>query len=494
MAKGYGAATAKTGCFARTSSGSRVVVIPMRLTTTVLGSTIRSVRPASRPTIFISSTIRDFEDLRSSLKFWLEEFGFDVWLSEYNDMEKSPGANTFDACFEAIGKAGFYILLIGDRRGSLYDDVEGVSVTQREYRAAYSAFASEGLPIPILFIRSRTKDLLDAWIKTGKTGPPPFEDAPFVGQFVGEVTKEQETTAAVKGVGPYPLANWLHPFHDLGDIVRALRVALSLRVDVPIQRVLASIEVDLEVSLSQLVRKHRRKFEEGDPIRDQLKKLLLDSGHGEEAVGAALDRYEQDWPFPHHWYLNSVTREVPLDPDGKSPVNLNREQTLRLSIYFVGIAVPEGLWFNSLREAVHTGLLLRYDPRARRFEETELSSAAIELLGVAESYRSRHHMFEQVRDALFEPLRAAHRLKEPTFVLSWEQALVIWGLHQMEVNLYRRAGSIYAYLRGEKESPLPDVLLPTTPLGPEMEEKIRRERAGRVDIREWSKISGFWNQ
>ena len=449
--------------------------------------------PASKPTVFVSSTIHDFRDIRSSLKFWLEEQGVDVWLSEYNDMEKSPGANTFDACFETIREAGFYVLLIGDRRGSLYDSTQGVSVTQQEYRVAYAALAGAGRPIPVLFIRSRVKDMLDGWIKTGRAGPPPFEEAPFAEQFVAEVTKEQATTDAVKGVGPYPLANWLHAFHDFGDIVKALRVILSLRVDVPIQRVLAGIEVDLEVSLSHLVRKHRRKFEEGDPIRDELKKLLLDRGHGEEAVETALGRYEQDWPFPHHWYLNSVTREVPLDPDGKSPVELNREQTTRLSMYFVGIAAPEGLWFNSLREAVNTGLLLRYDPGARRFEETELSLAAIELLGVAESYRWRHRMSEQVRDALFEPLRAANRLKDPTFVLSWEQALIMWGLHQMEVNLYRRAASLYAYLRGEKESPLPDVLLPTTPLGPEEEEKIQRERAGRVDIREWSKISGFWN-
>lgn len=31
-----------------------------------------------KPSIFISSTIFDFKDLRSSLKFWLEEYGFNV--------------------------------------------------------------------------------------------------------------------------------------------------------------------------------------------------------------------------------------------------------------------------------------------------------------------------------------------------------------------------------------------------------------------------------
>lgn len=35
-----------------------------------------------KPKIFVSSTILDFEDLRGSIKFYLEEFGYDVQMSE----------------------------------------------------------------------------------------------------------------------------------------------------------------------------------------------------------------------------------------------------------------------------------------------------------------------------------------------------------------------------------------------------------------------------
>jgi len=41
-----------------------------------------------KPKIFISSTIYDFQDLRSSLKYWLSELGFSVQLSEYSDFEE----------------------------------------------------------------------------------------------------------------------------------------------------------------------------------------------------------------------------------------------------------------------------------------------------------------------------------------------------------------------------------------------------------------------
>ncbi len=56
----------------------------------------------TRPRVFVSSTIRDLEDLRDALKFWLEEMGFEVQMSEHNDFERRPEVTTFEACFEAI--------------------------------------------------------------------------------------------------------------------------------------------------------------------------------------------------------------------------------------------------------------------------------------------------------------------------------------------------------------------------------------------------------
>ena len=445
------------------------------------------------PAVFVSSTIKDVEDLRGALRYWLQEQGFKVWLSEYNDMEKSPGANALDACFDTIRQADFYVLLIGDRRGSLYDSKEGVSVTQQEYRVAYEAFARQGHPIPVLFVRSAVKRLLEGWANSGAGGGPPFEDAPFVQRFIAEVTREQETTGALRGIGPYPLANWLHEFRDFGAISDALAVALSLRADVPVQRLLASIEVDLEFSLSALVGKHHYKFERGNPMREQLKHVLLRTGLGEEGIDRALDSVEVDWPFPHHWYLDSVTREVILDPDDMSPVELNREQTTRLSMYSVGFALPDNFSFNSVREAVHSGLLLRYDPEQRRFAETDLSLASIELLRAAEGYKGKYEMAQPVIEALMGPLATSNRLKQPRFSLSWWHAVIIWAMHHAEANLYRHAASLYAHLRGSKDSPLAESLLPGTPLGEEMEGRIQRERPSRVDIREWSKIPQFWN-
>ena len=48
-----------------------------------------------KPKIFISSTIYDFQDLRSALKYWLDENGFETQLSEYNDFLKDVTLNSY---------------------------------------------------------------------------------------------------------------------------------------------------------------------------------------------------------------------------------------------------------------------------------------------------------------------------------------------------------------------------------------------------------------
>ena len=56
----------------------------------------------SRPRVFVSSTIVEFGDLRDALKYWLEEMGFEVQLSEHNDFDRKPEEGTFEACFSNI--------------------------------------------------------------------------------------------------------------------------------------------------------------------------------------------------------------------------------------------------------------------------------------------------------------------------------------------------------------------------------------------------------
>ena len=72
--------------------------------------------------IFISSTIYDFKDLRSSLKYWLNELGYEVFLSEKSDFPRDASKNTYESCLDTIEKCVWFILFIGNRVGGTLID------------------------------------------------------------------------------------------------------------------------------------------------------------------------------------------------------------------------------------------------------------------------------------------------------------------------------------------------------------------------------------
>src|SRR6202041_2404207 len=110
-----------------------------------------------RPTIFISSTIYDFRDMRSAIKEHLESNGCRVLASEFNDFTKPLDKHSYEACLAAIEQADFFLLLIGTRVGGWYDKTKRVSITQQEYRTAYSLAKSDRLRL-LSFVRAEVWD------------------------------------------------------------------------------------------------------------------------------------------------------------------------------------------------------------------------------------------------------------------------------------------------------------------------------------------------
>lgn len=193
------------------------------------------------PTIFVSSTIRDFTDLRSALKFHLEGFGFHVQMSEFADFDKPLDRNSYEACFEAIRKAQLFVLLIGGRRGGWYDQDGRISITQAEYRAAYEEARGGRLQLAI-FVRRTIWDQLevlprgairdaDTQARVGEQ----IDDYEHLRSFVDEVRRAREMRAAVGSGGVLPARNWVHTFSGFHDLVDVLRIALSLKTELSAQ-------------------------------------------------------------------------------------------------------------------------------------------------------------------------------------------------------------------------------------------------------------------
>ncbi|MGD0142023.1 MAG: DUF4062 domain-containing protein [Rhizomicrobium sp.] len=191
-----------------------------------------------KPTFFLSSTIFDFQDLRSAIKYTLEQRGCLVLASEFNDFRKPLDRHSYEACLESIKQADYFILLIGSRVGGWYDEPGRISITQQEYRAAYE-LQREGKIQILTFVRSdvwqfredqkalqrhlKDIDLNTAAKKIAAYPNKHAEDAEFTIRFIEEVGRNRETAAAVRHEGALPTGNWLHAFHDFRDVANVLQ-------------------------------------------------------------------------------------------------------------------------------------------------------------------------------------------------------------------------------------------------------------------------------
>src|SRR5436305_13993140 len=85
-----------------------------------------SVR-ARVPKIFISSTVRDLRDLRSAIKYWLEQYGFEVLASEWPDFAHPLDREAIAAALAPIELSDYYLLIVVYRVG-LVLPVDGLVV------------------------------------------------------------------------------------------------------------------------------------------------------------------------------------------------------------------------------------------------------------------------------------------------------------------------------------------------------------------------------
>jgi len=194
---------------------------------------------SKRPTFFLSSTIFDFKDLRSAIKYALEARGCEVLASEFNDFTVDSSSHSYEACLTNIAKADYFVLLIGTRVGGWFDKRNRISITQQEFREAYRLHREGKLRI-VTLVRAEvwqakddrkalakhlaTLKLTDEQRAAIKSFPSNFmEDADFIGKLLLEVGRNLETTEAVETGGEKPSGNWIYPFSTFKEIEDVLQ-------------------------------------------------------------------------------------------------------------------------------------------------------------------------------------------------------------------------------------------------------------------------------
>jgi hypothetical protein len=214
------------------------------------------------PRIFISSTIFDFKDLRSALKFYLESYGYTVLASEFNDFEKPLSLHSYDACLQSIDTADYFILLIGSRIGGWYNEDKKITITMQEYLRAREN-AEEGKLKILAFVRSEIwtvkedrkslaryleRSILEKQLKSeiNNHESKMVKDAEIIFKFIEIVSKNKETKQAIKGETSFPINNWIHVFRDFKDIVDSLKATFMLNSSI-------SEQITKEALLAELV-------------------------------------------------------------------------------------------------------------------------------------------------------------------------------------------------------------------------------------------------
>ena len=322
------------------------------------------------PTFFLSSTIYDFKDLRSAIKYYLEAQGCRALASDFNDFPHLPDKHSYEACLNAIGQADYFILLIGARVGGWFDEPNQVSITQQEYREAYKLHLDGKLKI-LSFVRAdvwRMKEdrkLLSKHIETLDLDPGAkakvmlaptraSTNADFVTKFLEEVGKNRETAAAAKGQGPLPTGNWIHQFENFSDIIEQLQV-----------QAFAGRPVE-EAAMRRLL---------GQELRQMLRKCLIGGPKKKKAFTPEVAVYKLYAALPEPFTLQPT--DETLVPTEEYRTLLSSWTHVMMTKFFTQI----------LPEAVRSSAFLDYDQTTGRMVEQPVHAALLKLLMETQNFK-----------------------------------------------------------------------------------------------------------
>ena len=384
-----------------------------------------------KPSVFISSTIHDFHDLRSALKYWLEEAGYNVQMSEYADFEKDAASNSYKACLEVISNCDYFILLIGSRVGGLMPKKE-TSITREEYRTAYDLFKQGRIKKIVTFVRQcvwdvisdrkELKKLLEHDSTLEYIDPHDKErisnhcskllqEANHIMGFVDEVKRKEESES-----GEEPKNNWINSFSSFSDVIQVLKIEMGISQD--ISEKIAEHNVKTAV-LSNL--KHIT-------TRDKHGKMVVDYSDFQNIHEQVIDYWE-----------NCKTTHT------RSPAIILTKNDIKLSFDFmfnikIGVDDLESYIFENI---VAKGSFLRWDTASETYISSNLNKALRRMIQEIRQLNKRSNILtneDQVR--IFEIIN------EDTDTFSFDVPLLtlINAIYESKVNLLRLSLYVLEYI------------------------------------------------
>jgi hypothetical protein len=160
------------------------------------------------PSVFVSSTCYDLNQVRAELRHFLTGMGLDPVLSETPVFPVSPQINPVENCLRAVReRADIFVLIIGARYGS--QNESGKSITNLEYLEA----KAKGLPVYVFVLKKILRRLRD-WKQNPTADYADVVDTPKIFEFIEELVSPREN-------------RWVFDFDEGIHIIDTLRTQLA---------------------------------------------------------------------------------------------------------------------------------------------------------------------------------------------------------------------------------------------------------------------------
>ena len=382
------------------------------------------------PTVFISSTVGEFRDLRSALSYELRQRGVNVLLSEAADFGVEGDRSAVEECFENIPKSDYYILLIGNERGSLFDDE--TSVTRQEYRVAKNHYLATGKPRLLMFLRESAIKQQGAKTST--------EDSLHQASFIKEVEKPPTEGTP----------NYLKRFRDFEDVMVALAGSLNLGRDLRETLVRHNLANELIRNLTRMVNRN-----------------------GSSA-------------FPRHRALSMLREDVALTTktlDTLIPLSSQQSTHLLMALPLVPIELLNSA---NIENSLLSGVFSTVELENNKIVGTPLQAALQQLLDDFEGLRLLESGMggSKWEAELANALVQSRKVDPNSSKILGLDLLNIYAYYDHMENIFEGQVAVLRTLMGLEEDYHPPSRRPITPLGSAEEQAISKEKVVPKDVQQ----------
>lgn len=352
------------------------------------------------------------------MRYWLFAAGYDVQMSEHNDFDRADlDTDAFASCLDNVATSDHYIVLMGKRRGTWFDESNRVSVTRQEFRTAVAAESTRPIGITVL-VRKEIDVAVKQWEKDGApAAKSDFVDDPaFTAEFLAEASQPPQGAK-----GP----RWYYTFSDFRDIVDALRILL--RIDTNLEKRL------LEQALT-------------DEILGDLSLLV---GKSKESATIIAQ---------HRLALSLVQRrtiQIPNELAGGGRMRIGKD--ILLGHAMMMFSLPRApLQTEVMREALQRGLFREYDPASGTIVDTvehEALSALREDVQTLEAGRSSEYTTKAIQ-TFFQLWHKYKKAKDGVeIVVDADDLTIILSVYDRLDDVYGGLAAFAKWLLGSSESP-----------------------------------------